>query len=459
MGHLLIAAPRKSSGKTTVTLGLCAALRAQGSAVQPFKKGPDYIDPMWLGRATARPCYNLDYHTMSEEEIHHLFARAMVGADIGIIEGNMGMFDSTDPAGRTSNGSLAALLGAPVALLVNVEGMNRSIAPLVLGFQHFDPTVRIGGVILNNIAGRRHEGKLREAIAQHTDLPVLGAIQRNPELAIDERHLGLIPSNEAAQADTQIAKICSIMGDSLDLAAIRQLANQAAPPPLLPPPVPQGAPGQPVRIGIARDAAFGFYYPDDLDALTAAGAELVPFDTLRESTLPTVDGLFIGGGFPETHMAQLSANTALRSAIFNAIEGGMPAYAECGGLMYLARAIQWQGERHEMVGIVPGEIVMQRRPVGRGYVRLRGGEHHPWHPEGLPVTEFNAHEFHYSSLEGLPADTPFAYHMVRGHGIDGQHDGFIHRRLLANYTHLRSVGGYHWATAFVDFVRRSCRTP
>ncbi len=454
MAHILIAAPHKSSGKTTITLGLCAALAHRNYRVQAFKKGPDYIDPMWLARASGRPCYNLDFHTQSDAEIRATFARASSDTDLALIEGNMGMFDSVDPDGASSNAALAVLLGAPVVLVVNTQGMNRSIAPLILGFQHFDPTVRVAGVILNNVAGRRHETKLRSAVERYTDLPVLGLIHRNPELTIDERHLGLVPSNEADQADWAIDRIVGILGDQLDLDGILAVGASAEPVTAPAPELASIAKGR-VRIGIARDAAFGFYYPDDLEKLEATGAELVPFDALHDQELPAVDGLFIGGGFPETQMDALAANGSLRNAIREAIDAGLPVYAECGGLMYLTRSIRWGDRMAEMVGVIPADTVMHKRPVGRGYVRLRATGAHPWRldADGKSGLEFNAHEFHYSSLENL-SEVTFAYDIVRGSGVDGRHDGIAYRNLLANYTHLRSVEGYHWAVDFVEFVRR-----
>jgi len=328
--------------------------------------------------------------------------------------------------------------------------MNRSIAPLILGFQHFDPAVHVAGVILNNVAGRRHETKLRSAVERYTDLPVLGLVHRNPELVIEERHLGLVPSNEADEADRAIDRIVDILGDQLDLDGILAVGGSATP--VAPaPPAPRPTVSDPVRIGVARDAAFGFYYPDDLERLEAAGAELVPFDALHDSALPPLDGLFIGGGFPETRMEGLEANAPLRSAIREAIDAGMPVYAECGGLMYLTRGIRWGERVAEMVGVIPADTVMHRRPVGRGSVRLRATGIHPWRSDA--PFEFNAHEFHYSSLENLDK-VEFAYDIVRGSGVDGRHDGIVYRNLLANYTHLRDVEGYHWAAHFVEFVRR-----
>ena len=453
MSRLLISAAHKSSGKTTVSLGLCAALAARGLAVQPFKKGPDYIDPMWLGRAAGRPCHNLDFHCMSHAEILSSVGQHAGNADIALIEGNKGLYDGLDLDGSNSNAALAKLTQTPVVLVLDARGMTRGIAPLILGNQAFDPEVNIAGVILNQLGGSRHEAKLRAVIEHYTDIPVIGGVHRDRTLEIVERHLGLIPSNEADTADTKIATIRTLIEQQVDLDRLLAVAGNT-PLSYTPLPVATTAGKPPVRIGIARDAAFGFYYPDDLDALQQAGAELVAFDTLRDPRLPAVDGLFIGGGFPESRMRELELNTALRSNIRAAIESGMPAYAECGGLMYLSRSLSWRGERCEMVGVIPADCVMHERPQGRGYVRLQETRHAPW-PPGPQAHEFAAHEFHYSALENLPDTVQFAYEVIRGSGIDGRHDGIVLHRLLACYSHMRDTAQHHWAGRFVEFVRQS----
>jgi cobyrinic acid a,c-diamide synthase len=458
MNRIFISAAHKSSGKTTVCIGVCAALRARGHTVQPFKKGPDYIDPLWLGLAAGRPCYNLDAYLMSGSEICDELARRSRGADLAVIEGNKGLYDGLDLDGSNSNAALAALTGAPVVLVIDARGMTRGIAPLILGYQSFDRNIRIAGVILNQLGGPRHEAKLRAVIAHYTDVPVLGAIQHDDRLAIAERHLGLVPSNEAQAASARIGDIAACVAAQVDLDRLLTLAGQATPLPVLLPAAKSAGHGSPVRIAIARDAAFGFYYPGDIDALQAAGAELVSFDTLHGTALPAVDGLFIGGGFPETQMDALSANHQLRRELHAAIEAGMPAYAECGGLMYLSRSIEWNGRSAAMVGVIPADIVMHRRPVGRGYVQLRETGKSPW-PRAAAASAplIHAHEFHYSSVENFPPELEFAYDVARGHGVDGRRDGMIYKNLLASYSHLRDVGSHHWAARFVDFVRR-CKT-
>jgi cobyrinic acid a,c-diamide synthase len=459
MSRLLISAAHKSSGKTTIALGLCAALRARGHTVQPFKKGPDYIDPMWLGRAAARPCHNLDFYTMEREEIVAATARYAADSDVTLIEGNKGLYDGLDLDGSNSNAALAKLLRTPVVLVLDARGMTRGIAPLILGFQAFDPEIRIVGVILNRLGGSRHEAKLRAVIEHYTDVAVLGAVHHDGDMEIVERHLGLMPSNEQGDADRQIHRIRDAIVRQVDIDHVLEVGHADALEydPVLEPSVPAAVD---VRIAIARDPAFGFYYPGDLDALRRAGADLLPLNTLADRTLPVVDALFIGGGFPETHMHALEANRTLRREIRDAIAGGLPAYAECGGLMYLARSLQWGNDRCEMVGIIPGDVVMHERPQGRGYVRLRETGSGPWPAAaagtGMKDLVIAAHEFHYSSLENVSEPLRFAYEVLRGAGIDGRHDGIVINNLLACYTHLRDSRQHHWAARFVNFAR-SCR--
>lgn len=454
MNRFLISAAHKSSGKTMVSIGLCAALAARGHVVQPFKKGPDYIDPMWLGQAAGHPCYNLDLYLMENDDVISTFARH--SKEVNLVEGNKGLYDGLALDGSNSNAALAKLLDLPVMLVIDARGMTRGIAPLILGYQAFDRDIKIAGVILNNLGGRRHESKLREVIEHYTDVPVIGAIQYDERLSIEERHLGLMPSNESHVATSKIKQIGEAIAEQVDLDKLLALSQKE---PLAVPHMAEISPlpcGDKVKIAIARDRSFGFYYADDLEALEAAGAELLPFDALRDAQLPEADGLYIGGGFPETCATELEANVSLRSQIRQAIEGGLPTYAECGGLMYLSRGIEYEGRTFEMVGAIPGDVKMHAKPIGRGYVHLREDDAHPWPRPDSPAKQIRAHEFHYSSLENLPPDTRFAYHVERGYGIDGDRDGLILHNLLASYTHLRTIGSCYWATRFVAFVRR-CR--
>jgi cobyrinic acid a,c-diamide synthase len=391
---------------------------------------------------------------MERDDVVATFAQH--SAEVNLVEGNKGLYDGLALDGSNSNAALAKLLDLPVFLVIDARGMTRGIAPLILGYQAFDRDINIAGVILNNLGGSRHEAKLRAVIEHYTDVPVVGAIAHDERLSIIERHLGLMPCNESGNeshvATAKIKQIGEAIAEQVDLDRLLALSKKA---PLNIPHKASVSPlpcGKKVRIGIARDRAFGFYYADDLDALEAAGAQLVPFDTLRDAQLPEVDGLYIGGGFPETCAAELEANSSLRAEIKQTIENGMPTYAECGGLMYLSRGITYQGRSYQMVGAIPGDVQMHDKPVGRGYVHLKEDDDHPWPRPDLPAKQIKAHEFHYSSLENLPLDTRFAYHVERGHGINGERDGLILHNLLASYTHLRTIGSCYWATRFVAFV-------
>ncbi len=440
-----------------MSVGLAGALSRRGTTVQPFKKGPDYIDPMWLARATGRACYNLDFNTMVPDEITGLFASKMQGAVLGLVESNKGLYDGVDPEGSDSNAALAKLLKAPVVLVIDTTGTTRGIAPLLRGYQVFDPDVSIAGVVLNKVGGPRHEGKLRSAVERYTDLPVLGAVGRDDALIINERHLGLTTPAEIDKLEMRLAHIYDTIEDSVDIDRLFEIASTAQEFTATAKPV-QSRSGAKTRIGIARDPAFSYYYPDDLEALENAGAELVGFDTLHDNQLPDVDGLFIGGGFPETHMEALAANHSMRADIKRKLQNGMPAYAECGGLMYLCRSLTWNGECREMVGIVDGDAVMCAKPQGRGYTKLDKTSHCPWTAVDVARNDrphkFPAHEFHFAKIENLPPETEFAFKVTRGHGINGKNDGIVISNLLAGFCHMRHTMSNPWADYFVNHVRK-----
>ena len=461
MQRILISAAHKSSGKTTLTLGLCAALHARGLRVQPYKKGPDYIDPMWLSRASGRDCHNLDFQTMSNDEMLATIALYSKDADITLIEGNKGLYDGVAVDGSNSNAAVAEFTQTPVVLVVDTLGMTRGIAPLLLGYEAFNKDITIAGVILNKVGGPRHEQKLRDVIKQYTRIPVIGAVPRLQELKITERHLGLIPSNEATDTNDVISKIASIIEKHVDLDLIIKIASCATNLPQTDYQLISANKPLTLKVGIARDAAFGFYYPGDLNAFRAEGVELVEFDTLKDKNLPDVDGLFIGGGFPESWMNELEANISLRQQIKEAIESGLPVYAECGGLMYLSNTVIWKDKKSQMVGAINADIEMNERPQGRGYVSLKRTRDFLWNTAITNTSdkEIPAHEFHYSGFKNpecfaTDSNIKYAYEMKRGHGINGKYDGLIYKNLLANYAHLRDTSRYHWVSEFVEFIRQ-----
>ena len=457
MSRFFISAAHKSSGKTTVSIGLCAALSAQGKIVQPFKKGPDYIDPQWLARASSykaksRHCFNLDFYTMSSDEIMDTIALHSADADISLIEGNKGLYDGLDLDGSNSNAALAKLTDTPIILVLDTRGVTRGIAPLILGYQAFDKEINIQGVILNQLGGSRHEEKLRRVIEHYTDVQVVGAIHKDKRFDIDERHLGLLPSHEDPQSNKKIDLLKQAIIDQVDLDKVINIANKAPKLESSALPITTTAPKADIRIGIIRNTAFCFYYPDDLIALEQAGAELVYIDNIKDSKLPEIDGLFIGGGFPETHLTELEANQSMRQEIYQAIENNLPVYAECGGLMYLARSIKWKDQKNSMVGTIPADIIMEEKPQGRGYVRLKETSHGLWPSRSENIIA--AHEFHYSRFENLDKNAKFAFEVVRGTGINGKNDGYVYKNLLACYTHQRGTSKNCWTQRFVDFIRQ-----
>jgi len=469
MSRIFISAAHKSSGKTTVSIGLCAALKQRGLSVQSFKKGPDYIDPYWLAQATGRECYNLDFFTMEHDEIASILQEKSNDADISLIEGNKGLYDGLDLDGSNSNAALATLTKTPVVLVLNARGMTRGIAPLILGYQAFDKEVEIKGVILNRLGGSRHESKLRNVIEHYTDVAVVGAIHNDIRFDIEERHLGLVPGHEDPFCNQKIELLAEAINEQVELDAVIKIGKQAPPLPATAIPEVQTSKTstKDIKLGLVRCSAFGFYYPDDLQALERAGAELIEIDPCHDKQLPEIDALFIGGGFPETHMQELEANKSLRDEIKSAIDNGMPAYAECGGLMYLARSIEWEHdektEKCTMVGSIDTDIIMEKRPQGRGYVQLQETENSLW-PKPANWTKdtiINAHEFHYSRFKNsgnnAEKNVKYAFDVKRGTGIDGKSDGYIYKNLLANYTHQRNTRSNPWANRFINFIR-TCKT-
>lgn len=443
---IYLSAAHKSSGKTVVSLGLCAAFKSQSLNVQAFKKGPDYIDPIWLSQASGKPCYNLDFYNMSEDEITQLYQQYASNSDVTIIEGNKGLYDGMSVSGGDANADMAKLLDTGVILVIDTNGITRGVAPLLSGYQAFDAEVKINGVILNKVAGDRHESKLVQAIEHYTDIPVVGAIRRSKELVIDERHLGLMPANETPESQNFIDRAAEHITDQVDLSALLT-SNQAT---IKSSPLVINNITSTLTVAVAKDSAFGFYYPDDLNTFESLGVDLVYFDTLTDAKLPKADALFIGGGFPEMQLDALSANQSLLTDIKTKIEAGLPAYAECGGLMYLSRKITDQGKSYKMAGVIEADTLMTPKPIGRGYVQLAPTNNHPWNKVAKQIS---AHEFHYSKLENIDPKTHYAYEVLRGVGVDNNHDGILTHNLLATYSHLRSVGGNYWVEQFINFIK------
>lgn len=455
--RVIVAGTHSGAGKTTAAMALLAALRARGIAVQPFKAGPDYIDPGYLAAAAGRPSRNLDTWMMGSDAVLECFHRSAAPAGLSIVEGVMGLFDGAGArveAGSTAH--LAKLLRAPVVLVVDGGGMARSAAAVALGFRRFDPDVRVAGVFLNRLGGEGHYLLLKEAIENDAGVAVLGYLPREAALSIPERHLGLVSSAEQRGLEETLRRLAELAARHVEVDALLELARSA---PALPAPASRAFPDRPApaaraRIGVARDAAFTFYYEDNLDLLAALGAELVPFSPLADAALPAdLDGLLFGGGFPEVFRAELAANVGMLASIRAAIAAGMPVYAECGGLMYLCRGIAGaDGDVARMVGAVPAVARMQERRAALGYVTATALRDSVIAERGQTL---RGHEFHWSVLEGsLPADGFPAYRTETRRGGRASVEGWARGDLLASYLHVHFVAHPELARRFVERCAR-----
>ncbi|MBW2482594.1 MAG: cobyrinate a,c-diamide synthase [Deltaproteobacteria bacterium] len=501
--RIIIAALRGGSGKTLLSIGITAALSKSGKSIAPFKKGPDYIDAGWLALAAGRPCYNLDSFLLNADQNLQSFLTHAGNCDISVIEGNRGLYDGIDLEGSTSTAELAKLLKCPVVLCVDCTKITRTMAAVVAGCIRFDSQVDLKGVILNRVANRRHEQKLRDSIEHYCRIPVLGAIPKLTEQLFPERHLGLVPTPEHDWANDAIDAVVNIAQDHLDLDAIVKIAGQApalriqrtedrgqkvegkepvaenrdqapvtsskkpettsqqpaASDQLALRPVPSksrlqrdevgsptGEAGKP-RIGVIKDSAFQFYYPENIDALAHEGAEVVFISPLKDKQVPELDALYIGGGFPETHAQQLADNTRFSDRLKSLVEDGFPIYAECGGLMYLGENLVLEGQSYPMTGILPLTFDFFKRPQGHGYTLFQVERKNPYFEVG---SEIRGHEFHYSRVSNWTGDKrDLVFLMKRGVGIAGDRDGILYKNVLATYIHLHAVGTPQWARALV----------
>jgi cobyrinic acid a,c-diamide synthase len=449
MRVLVVAGATSGVGKTTVATALMGALARRGLRVQPFKAGPDYIDPSYHTWVSGEPSRNLDSWLLPPGAVAELFVRAMSGKDIAVVEGVMGLYDgraSLSEEGSTAE--LAKLLGAPVVLVVDASGAARSLAALVMGYKGFDADLRLGGVILNGVGSQEHFRLCREAIEGSTGTAVVGYMPRRDDLRLPERHLGLVPMVEGGVGREFFDRLIAQAEETLDIERLSALAGEAAPSigaPLLFPA--QRVPAQ-ARIAVARDRAFSFYYQDSLDLLEAWGGELAPFSPLEDSALPSdVSGVYLGGGFPELYAEELGANRAMREAIAKAADGGMPVYAECGGLMYLGRSIRdFQGREHPMAGVIPVSSCLKNHRLSLGYRTVCALSDGPLLRRGETV---RGHEFHWAVLDSGSGEMN-AYQIVG----EGRREGFFTRGVLASYIHLHMGSLPAMARRLVESCRR-----
>jgi cobyrinic acid a,c-diamide synthase len=450
--RLTIAGLGGDTGKTSISVGLCRTWQKKGYKVVPFKKGPDYIDMGWLSRAAGHPCYNFDLFLMSKDQVLSSFALNTKQAEIAVIEGNRGLYDGMDAEGSVSTAELAKLLQSPVILVADCTKVTRTVAALVLGCQTLDPEVPIKGVILNRLGGARHEDVIRKSIERFCGLPVVGAIPRISHINFPGRHLGLVPPQEHSGAEEAIATASDTIARYLDVELLWQIAHKAPSLDVSAEEYPENAEKR-LTIGIIRDSAFQFYYQENLDALKRAGGRLIEFSALTDDLPPELDLLYIGGGFPETHAAALSANERLRQSIRKAAEDGLPIYAECGGLMYLGEELIWEGKTHPMAGILPIVIGVSNKPQGHGYTIAEVDTPNPFFKTSQIL---HGHEFHYSYVlkMGEKGGVYFAFRMKRGQGVIDGMDGLCYKNVLATYTHVHALGSREWVDGILKAAVR-----
>ncbi len=454
MPGLVVAGLRGGAGKTLVSLGIARAWAQKDYHVSVFKKGPDYIDAGWLAQAAGRSCYNLDTFMCDESIVQDSFLRHSAGSDIAVVEGNRGLYDGLDYQGSTSTAQLAKLLGLPVLLVVDCSKATRTIAALVMGCVHFDPDVRFCGIILNYLAGKRHENIIRQSLEASCNIPVLGAIPRMSAHNFPERHMGLVTTDEHAAPDDSIDTAAGMVNQYIDLpwlyhACMSEKNTRSSLAPQSDSPVFQKnmTPCDKVRIGIFHDSAFSFYYQENLDALEALGAELIFISPLKDKEIPSVHALYIGGGFPETHASVLSENHNFRRQLKTLSRKGLPIYAECGGLIFLGKELVLEEKTYPMTDIFPMTFGLAKKPQGCGYTLARVVNDTPFYQKGDIV---KGHEFRYSTVLHLDYRAKdMGFQMEKGTGIIDQKDGFSLNNTFGTYTHVHALGTPKWASALV----------
>ena len=484
--RIIISGLSGGAGKTMVSLGLARALARDGLRVKAFKKGPDYIDAAWLALAAGSSQSNLDPFFTPADGLRSLFCKGAAEHDFALIEGNRGIFDGLDLSGSCSTAELSRILSTPIVLVVDCTKMTRTAAALVAGCVNFEPGVRIGGVILNRTGSSRHQALVRSAVEDLAGVPVLGVLPRRAAPFITERHMGLAGTNENSDAVAHLDGLADFMAEHVDMARVRALAKSAPPLPMnavsaaapveistapecRPPAPAEAAATEPARsprprIGYVRDAAFWFYYQENLTALQEAGAELIELSLLNTALWPLIDGLYLGGGLPELYAQELSGNLTRRNEVAALSRAGLPIYAECGGFMYLARDIIVDGVAYPMAGVFPCSVEFCQRPQGLGYIEAEVVAANPYHPLGAT---FRGHEFHFSrcvpeQVDTAPAPGQSESHILRlskGRGMAtvptlGNCDGLLVANTFAAYAHIYAPALPHWAPAFVALCRQ-----
>jgi cobyrinic acid a,c-diamide synthase len=456
--RIVISGLSGDSGKTIVTCGILVSLKNRGLDVAAFKKGPDYIDSAWLSLASGKPARNLDSFMMGFPAVKRSFLNHALERGINVIEGNRGLFDGMDSKGTHSTAQLAYCLQAPLIIVQDITKVTRTAAASLAGCLHLDPKLHIEGVILNRAAGERHVKVVKEAIEEETGIPVLGAIPKLPDkFILPSRHLGLVMPEELQESSAVMDMLNKIIEENVDLSKIISIAGSSA---LLQKSEPAGKINQAgvvqnnkkVTIGYFRDNSFSFYYPENLELLEKAGASLVPISTEMKFTpdqkdlLEKLDSIYIGGGFPEIDLSRLSENIELNTAIKALAEDGLPIYAECGGLMYLAQKITWRGREYPLSGILPIEIKMHHKPQGHGYAEALVDAENPFYEEEVVL---KGHEFHYSEICSYDPWLKSALSIQRGKGSVEGRDGLMHKNVFATYIHVHALATPEWVTGMI----------
>ena len=451
--RLVIAGTGGDSGKTLAALSLIAYWKSLGRKVAPFKKGPDFIDANWLSWASGVPARNLDTYMLGAVVTKESFFVNSIGKDIALIEGNRGLHDGFDPQGTHSTAELAKLLEAPVILVIDAHKVTRTAAAIVKGCQVIDDKVNLAGVILNRVAGSRHENILRESIESICGIPVIGAIPKlDKDIVLPVRHLGLITPEEYDAGGGLADRLAEIARKYLDMEKIESISTDV--PKIdseqrLKRKSPVRKPS--VKICYFKDNAFTFYYPENLEALEDAGAEMIPVSSLESESLPEADGLYIGGGFPETHLDRLSFNDSLLKSVKSAAEDGLPIYAECGGFIYLCESLKYNDEEYALSGVFPLKLEMHRKPQGHGYCEIMIDRPNPFFTVGATL---RGHEFHYSYVVSGADKVETISSVKRGKGCFDHRDCVVYKNTVGGYFHLNALSAPKWAVNFVKAAKK-----
>lgn len=448
--RIIVSGLKGGGGKTILSLSLCSAWKSKGKNVTAFKKGPDYIDAGWLAQASGSPCYNLDLFMMDRRQITDSFFSHAGDTDVAVIEGNRGLYDGMDHEGTYSTAELAKLLKTPVLIIIDCTKATNTIAAQVLGCQKMDTDVPIKGIVLNYIATKRQEELIRKAISTHCGLPVVGVIPRLKHNPFPERHMGLTPFQEHEEISNSISSINKLGMEYLNLDAIWEIASEAGSiegPSTCSTRKAAQHNKEKLKIGVIKDSAFQFYYPENIEELKKRGAEIIEISVINDKSLPELHALYIGGGFPETNAIALSENTGFKRSLHDAIENGLPVYAECGGLMYLGKSLILDNKTYPMAGIFPLVFSLEKRPQAHGYTVIEVKEDNPFFKKGCIL---KGHEFHYSKVIETGGDnSAMCFDVTRGKGITNNMDGIRYKNVLATYTHLHAIGSPEWTNGII----------